>query len=171
MFDEYAGSGVGVTHGGAFAGLAWVARRLGIEGRLVYQAGYLDPNDSTGEGTLYVAKGLRFAGVLASRRIKLWRDAVNDYDLLVLASRSNPKGTAALIDRVTTTGPASDPKYRLRSKTIETYVTNNVEDLLRARRMAAALAAGQPPGPGLALEGSNSRYNPVGAADSVAGLD
>jgi hypothetical protein len=37
--------------------------------------------------------------------------------------------------------------------------------------MAAALAAGQQPGPGLALEGSNSRYNPVGAGDSLAGLD
>ena len=171
MFDEYTGSGVGVTHGGGFAGLAWVARHLGIEGRLVYQAGYLDPNGGTGEGTLYVAKGLGFGGVLASRRIKLWRDAVNDYDLLLLAGRSNPKGTAALIDRVTTTGPASDPQYRLQSKTIETYVTNNVEDLLRARRIAAALAAGQPPGPGLALEGPNSRYNPVGAADSITGFD
>jgi hypothetical protein len=171
MFDEYAGSGGRVTHAGEFSGLAWVARRLGLEGRLVYQAGYLDPNDVTGEGTLYIAKGVSFAGVLASRRIKLWRDAVNDYDLLVLASRSNPKGTAALIDRVTTTGQASDPQYRLQSKTIETYVTNNVEDLLRARRIAAALAAGQPPGPGLALEGSNRRYNPVGAADSIAGFD
>jgi hypothetical protein len=171
MFDEYAGSGIGVTHGGGFAGLAWVARRLGIEGRLVFQAGYLDPNDSTGEGTLYVAKGLSFVGVLASRRIKLWRDAVNDYDLLVLASRSNPKGTAALIDRVTMTGPASDPQYRVRSKTIETYVTNNVEDLLRARRIAAALAGGQTPGPGLALEGSTSRYNAVATPNSAAGLD
>jgi hypothetical protein len=171
LLDEYAGSGVGATHGGGFAGLAWVARRLGIEGRVVFQAGYLDPNDATDEGTLYVAKGLRFAGVLASRRIKLWRDAVNDYDLLVLASRSNPKGTAALIDRITTTGPASDPQYRVRSKTIETYVTNNVEDLLRARRMAAALAAGQQPGPGLALEGSNSKYNPVGTGGRPAPFD
>src|SRR6185295_11217555 len=131
----------------------------------IYQAGYLDPNDTTREATLYVAKELGFVGVLASRRVKLWRDAVNDYDLLVLASRSNPKGTAALIDRVTITGPSSNPQYRLQSKTIETYVTNNVEDLLRARRIAAALATGQQPGPGLALEGSNSRYNPVGGAD------
>jgi hypothetical protein len=76
-----------------------------------------------------------------------------------------------LIDRVTTTGPASDPEYRLRSKTIETFVTSNVEDLMRARRIAAALAAGQPPRPGLALEGPNSRYNPVGAADSITGFD
>jgi hypothetical protein len=171
MFDEYGGSGIGVTHGGEFAGLAWVARRLGFEGRVVYQAGYLDPNGAAGEGALYVAKGPGFVGVLASRRMKLWRDAVNDYDLLILAGRSNSKGTAALIDRVTTTGPASDPKYRLQSKTIETYVTNNVEDLLRARRMAAALAAGQQPGPGLALEGSSRRYNPVGAADSLTGFD
>ena len=172
MFDEYGSSGVGVTHGGGFAGLAWVARRLGFDGRLVFRAGYIDPNDGTGDqGTFYVAKGTGFVGVLASRRIKLWRDAVNDYDMLVLASRSDPKGTAALIDRVTTTGPASDPKYRLQSKTIETYVTNNVEDLLRARRIAAALAVGRQPVPGLALEGPNGRYNPVGFADGNAGFD
>jgi len=170
MFDEYTGSGSQVTHGGEFAGLAWTARRLGIEGRVVFHAGYLDPATATGEGTFYDARKLGFVGVLASRRVKLWRDAVNDYDLLVLASRRNPKGTAALIDRVTTTGPASDPQYRLQSKTIETYVTNNVEDLLRARRMAAALAAGQSPPPGLALEGSNGRYKPLGSPDSITGF-
>ena len=167
MFDEYTASGIGATHGGAFAGLAWPARRLGLEGRLVFQAGYLDPGDAMGDVTLYSGRSLGFAGLLASRRVKLWRDAVNDYDLLVLASRSNPKGTAALIDRVTQTGPSSDPQYRSQSKTIETFVTSNVEDLLRARRLAAALAAGQPVPPGLALEGANARYNSVAAADSL----
>jgi len=96
MFDEYTGSGSQVTHRGEFAGLAWTARRLGIEGRVVFHAGYLDPATATGEGTFYDARKLGFVGVLASRRVKLWRDAVNDYDLLVLASRRNPKGTAAL---------------------------------------------------------------------------
>jgi hypothetical protein len=170
MFDEYTGSGAQVTHGAEFAGLPWTAWRLGIDGRVVFHAGYVDPNDPTGEATLYTAKGLRFPGVLASRRVKLWRDAVNDYDLLVLAARSNAKGTAALVDRMTTTGPSSDPQYRRRSKTIETYITNNVEDLLRARRLAAALAAGRPPDAGLALEGSNRRYKAVGSSDSLTGL-
>ena len=170
MFDEYTGSGSQVTHGAEFAGLAWTARRLGVEGRVVFHAAYLDPATATSDTTFFVARGLGFSGVLASRRIKLWRDAVNDYDLLALASRRDPKGTAALIERVTTIGPASDPQYRLQSKTVETYATSNVEDLMRARRIAAALAVGQTPGAGVALEGPNSRYKPVGTADTITGF-
>lgn len=171
MFDEYTGSGLQVTHGAEFAGVAWTARRLGVEGRVIFHAAYPDPATATGEATFYSGKALGFSGVLASRRVKLWRDAVNDYDLLALASRRDPKSTATLIDRVTSIGPASDPQYRLQSNTIETYVTSNVEDLMRARRMAMALAAGQPPSAGLALEGPNSRYKPVGSADTITGFD
>jgi hypothetical protein len=76
-----------------------------------------------------------------------------------------------LIDRVTAIGPASDPLYRAQSKTIETYVTNNVEDLLRARRVTAALALGQPPDPALALEGANGLFAPVGRVDGITGFD
>jgi hypothetical protein len=171
MFDEYAGSGAGVAHAGEFAGLAWTARRLGIEGRVVYKAGYVDPAAPEGDGAFYNGKPLGFVGMLASRRVKLWRDAVNDYELLVLADRANPKATAALIGRVTRNGLSSVPAYRAKSKTVETFVTNNVEDLLRARRIAAALAAGQPPAPGLTLEGSNTKYIPVGSADRIGGVD
>lgn len=171
LFDEYAGAGVGVAHAGEFAGLAWTARRLGIDGRVVYRAGYEDPAMPEGDGAFYSGKALGFAGVLASRRVKLWRDAVNDYDLLALANGTNPKGTAALIGRVTSNGPSSNPIYRAKSKSVETFVTNNVEDLLRARRIAAALAAGQPPTPGLTLEGSSRRYIAVGAADRIAGVE
>jgi hypothetical protein len=171
MFDEYGGAGARAAHAGEFAGLAWTARRLGIDGRVVYQAGYEDPATPEGDGAFYSGKALGFAGVLASRRVKLWRDAVNDYELLGLADRANPKATAALIGRVTTTGPSSDPDYRAKSKSVETFVTNNVEDLLRARRLAAALAAGQPLAPGLTLEGASSKYVPVGTADRIAGLE
>ena len=171
LFDEYGGAGAGAAHAGEFAGLAWTARRLGIDGRVIYQAGYGDPAMPGEDGAFYSGKTLGFAGVLASRRVKLWRDAVNDYDLLALADRSNPKGTAALIGRVTSNGPSSDPDYRAKSKSVETFVTNNVEDLLRARRIAAALAAGQPPTPGVTLEGSSSRYTPVGTADRITGID
>jgi hypothetical protein len=59
----------------------------------------------------------------------------------------------------------------VQSKTIETYVTNNVEDLLRARRAAAALAAGQTPDSGLTLEGANGVYAPVGMPDTLVGFD
>src|SRR6185369_16572433 len=121
MVDEYAGAGVEAIHGGEFAGLAWTARRLGIEGRVVYQAGYDDPAAPEGDATFYSGKPLGFAGVLASRRVKLWRDAVNDFELVALADRTNPKAAAALVNRVTTVGLSSDPQYRAKSKTIETF--------------------------------------------------
>jgi hypothetical protein len=169
MFDEYTGSGVSSTHGGEFSGLAWIAHRLGIEGRMIYHAGYLDPATVSGDGALYSGRGLGFTGVLASRRVKLWRDAVNDYDLIALARKTDAAATAALVDKMTRPGLSSDPNYRARSRTVETYVTNNVEDLLRARRLAAAIAAGEKPP--TTLEGFSPRYTPAGSIDSIVGFD
>ena len=170
MFDEYGGSGVRATHGGEFSGLAWIAHRLGLEGRMVYHAGYLDPSNVSGDGTLYNGLGLGFTGVLASRRVKLWRDAVNDYDLIALARKADAAATMALLDTVTRRGLSSDPSYRAKSRTIETYVTNNVEDLLRARRLASAIASGQTPLP-MAVEGFSPRYVPAGTTDTIVGFD
>jgi len=170
MFDEYSGSGVSTTHGGEFSGLAWVAHRLGLEGRMVYHAGYLDPANVSGDGTLYNGIGLGFTGVLASRRVKLWRDAVNDYDLIALARKADAAVTTALLEKVTRPGLSSDPSYRANSRTIETYVTNNVEDLLRARRLAAAIASGQTPLP-TDVEGFSTRYAPAGTPDTIVGFD
>ena len=169
MFDEYSGSGVSAAHGGEFSGLAWIAHRLGVEGRMVYHAGYLDPANVSGDGTLYNGRGLGFTGVLASRRVKLWRDAVNDYDLIALARKADAAATTALLEKVTRPGLSSDPSYRANSRTVETYVTNNVEDLLRARRLAAAIAAGEKPP--TTLEGFSPRYAPAGSADTIAGFD
>ena len=60
-------------------------------------------------------------------------------------------------------GPASssDPRYRANSRTVETYVTNNVEDLLRARRLVSAIASGQRPAL-TDVEGFSPRYAPAG---------
>ena len=169
MFDEYSGSGVTAAHGGEFSGLAWIAQRLGLEGRMVFHAGYLDPARVVGDGSLYDGRGLGFTGVLASRRVKLWRDAVNDYDLIALARQADSAATRELLDKVTRPGLSSDPSYRTNSQTVETYVTNNVEDLLRARRLAAAIASGQPPP--ATIEGFSSRYAPAGAPDTITGFD
>jgi len=169
MFDEYSGSGLSATHGGEFTGLAWIAQRIGVEGRMVYHAGYLDPVKVSGDGALYDGRGLGFTGVLASRRVKLWRDAVNDYDLIGLARKADAAATTALLEKMTRPGLSSDPNYRLQSRTVETYVTNNVEDLLKARRLAAAIAAGEKPP--TTLEGFSPRYNPAGSPDTIVGSD
>ena len=170
MFDEYSGSGVRAPHGGEFSGLSWIAQRLGLEGRMIYHAGYLDPAQVSGEGTLYSGRGLGFTGVLASRRVKLWRDAVNDYDLIALARKADAAATTALVDKVTRPGLSSDPNYRANSRTVETYVTNNVEDLLRARRLVSSIASGQRPAL-TEIEGFSTRYAPAGATDTIAGFD
>lgn len=170
MFDEYAGSGVRATHGGEFSGLAWIAQRLGLEGRMVYHAGYIDPANVSGDGALYSGAGLGFTGVLASRRVKLWRDAVNDYDLIALARMANAAATSALVEKVTRSGLSSDPSYRANSRTRETYVTNNVEDLLRARRLASAIASGQTPDL-TTVEGFSTQYSPAGTTDTIVGFD
>ena len=169
MFDEYSGSGVTAVHGGEFTGLAWIAHRLGPEGRMSYHAAYLDPTRVSGDGSLYNGRGLGFTGVLASRRVKLWRDAVNDYDLIALARRSSAAATRTLLEKVTRPRLSSDPSYRARSQTVETYVTNNVEDLLRARRLAAAIASRQPAS--VTVEGFSSRYTPAGEPDTITGFD
>jgi hypothetical protein len=165
MFDEYTGSGLSATHGGEFSGLAWIAHRLGIQGRMVYHAGYLDPGNVSGDGALYSGHALGFTGVLASRRVKLWRDAVNDYDLIALARQADAAATTALVDKMTRSGLSSNADYRANSRTVETYVTNNVEDLLRARRLAAAIATGEKPP--TTLEGSSPRYTPAGGTDTI----
>jgi hypothetical protein len=170
MFDEYAGSGVRATHGGEFSGLAWIAQRLGLEGRMVYHAGYMDPANVSGDGALYSGAGLGFTGVLASRRVKLWRDAVNDYDLIALARMANAAATSALVEKVTRSSLSSDPSYRANSRTRETYVTNNVEDLLRARRLASAIASGQTPDL-TTVEGFSTQYSPAGTTDTIVGFD
>jgi hypothetical protein len=169
MFDEYSGSGVTAVHGGEFSGLAWSAHRLGLEGRMVYHAGYLDPVRVNGDGSMYNGRGLGFTGIVASRRVKLWRDAVNDYDLIALARQADADATGELLEKATRPGLSSDPSYRSNSQTVETYVTNNVEDLLRARRLAAAIASRQTPP--AALEGFSSRYVPAGAPDTITGFD
>ena len=136
---------------------------------MVYHAGYLDPLKISGDGALYSGRGLGFTGALPSRRVKLWRDAVNDYDLIALARKADAAATTALVDKMTQAGLSSDPNYRIHSRTVETYVTNNVEDLLKARRLAAAIAAGEKPP--TTLEGFSPRYNPTGSPDTIVGFD
>lgn len=169
LFDEYGGSGNHATHFGHFAGVAWRSFFMGVEGTVFYKASFLAPTDVTDDCMLYSAKGLGHDGILASRRIKILRNSANVYDYLVLARQKSAPAIDDLLKRLVKVGPAADPKYRAESKTIETYFTNNVEDILLARRAAAAIIAGKEAG--ATLEGFSSRYSPNGAADGIVGYD
>ncbi|HTL51903.1 MAG TPA: hypothetical protein VL860_04920, partial [Planctomycetota bacterium] len=171
MFDSYGGAGQAVTHGGSFVGVGWISFKLGMEGRVVYHSAFMPPTKVDGDCTLYAGTDLGFAGALGSRRIKLWRDAVNDYDLLLAAKRKDAKALDKLFSQVLMTGPASDPMYRTESKTIETYFTNNVEDVVKARSIAVRIATGAAATADPALEGFTKAYTASGAADTIVGYD
>jgi hypothetical protein len=169
LFDEYTGSGEGSTHFGAFAGACWQSAFLGIEGRVFYKASYLPPTAVDDACMLYSGKDLGFTGILASRRMKILRNSSNDYELLLQAKQKSPKAVEDLLKKVVRIGLAADPQYRLQSKTVEAYFTNNVEDILTARRIVAGIATGADPG--LALEGFSAQYSPNGAPDTIVRYD
>ena len=74
-----------------------------------------------------------------------------------------------LLKKVIRVALSADPQYRSQSKAVEAYFTNNVEDILRARRIAAGIVTGADPG--LTLEGFRTRYSPNGAPDGIVGYD
>jgi hypothetical protein len=134
-----------------------------------YKAAFQPPTAVTDACMMYSGKDLGFCGILASRRMKILRTSANDYDLLALARRKSPEAVDDLVRKVVRIGGAADPQYRKLSKTVEAYFTNNVEDILSARRIAASILTGAEPG--AALEGFSSRYAPNGAPDGIVGYD
>jgi len=169
LFDEYTGSGEDAPHFGAFAGACWQSFFLGIEGRVFYKAAFLPPTEVNDACMLYSGKGLGYDGILASRRMKILRNSANDYDYLVLAKRKAPQAVEELLKKVVRIAAAADPQYRTQSKAVEAYFTNNVEDILSARRIAAAIISGGEAG--ATLEGFSTRYSPNGAPDGIVGYD
>jgi len=168
-FDDYAGSGQGASHFGSLAGVCWQSAFLGVEGRVFYKAAFQPPSGITDSCMMYSGKDLGFTGILASRRMKLLRTSANDYDLYLLAKQKSAKAADDLLRKLVRIGGASDPAYRNQSKTVEAYFTNNVEDILAARRMAAGIAAGAEPA--VTLEGFSSKYSPNGAPDTIVNYD
>jgi hypothetical protein len=169
LFDDYTGSGEGASHFGSIAGTCWEAAFLGLEGRVFYKAAFLSPSAVNDSCMFYSGKDLGFVGILASRRVKLLRTSANDYDYLVQARQKSPKAVDDLIRKVVRIAPSADPQYRKLSKTVGAYFTNNVEDILTARRIAAGILSGSDPG--ATLEGFSRRYSPNGAPDGIVGYD
>ncbi len=169
LFDDYTGSAEGSSHFGSLAGTCWEGAFLGLEGRVFYKAAFLSPSSVNDSCMFYSGKDLGFTGILASRRVKILRTSANDYELLVLAKQRLPKAVEDLIHQVVRIAAAADPQYRTQSKTIGAYFTNNVEDILSARRLAAGIASGSDAG--VTLEGFSSRYSPNGAPEGIVGYD
>lgn len=159
-------------HSGISAGLGWRMARIGVVGYIVYKIG-LDQGNPEGakkDYILYSGRGLGFAGALCCRRLKLWRDAVNDFDTLEAAKRKDPAAAAALLEQMVKVGPSSSPDYRTQTKSRGYWTSNNVEDYLRAKLKLAEIITGARLGGG-ELEGFSDRYTPCGSADAIVGYD
>ncbi|MBN1810056.1 MAG: hypothetical protein JW909_13395 [Planctomycetes bacterium] len=175
MFDQYGTSGYDTNslavHSGAFSGLAWKHAAMGIEGRVFYKTspGTGDPEGTTDHFVLYNGKGLGFKGVLASRRLKLWRDSVNDYEYLAMARKKNRQATEKLLSQMVRMGPATDREYRGKSDSRGFWFTNNVEDVARARMILNDIIKGTKSD--TKLEGWGKEYAPCGEVDMITGYD
>ncbi|RMG32367.1 MAG: hypothetical protein D6732_13500, partial [Methanobacteriota archaeon] len=161
-FREYQGSGVKMMvyssagtgsalagHYGTYAGVGFLSARMGLVGRVIFKLGMrtADPNNqksSSYEGNVfYSGQSMGFKGALPSHRVKLWRNAVNDFDYIVLAKERDPVAVDEILQRMVTIGPAHSLKYRKRSNSRDFWFNNNVEDIIVARLLLAEIITGQ----------------------------
>lgn len=169
----YGTSGDGSTelHYGHFAGEGFKCARLGIVGRVIYKLGVADPANPTSHYIMYNGAGMGFEGGLASHRLKLWRNAVNDFDYIAAARKKDQAAAEAIVNRMTKTGKNANKKYRERSDSIGFWFTNNVEDITAAKAKLAEIITGRKVPEGMKIEGFSSRFSPCGTADKIVGYD
>ena len=162
-------NGIGF-HYGQFAGEGFRSARIGIVGRILFKLGLSSGNPlqigDSDENTFYSGTSMEFDGALPSHRLKLWRNAVNDFDYITAAKKINEAATKEIIDKMTAIGPTASPKYRGRSNARAFWFTNNVEDILRAKIKFAEIITGKkyPMGE---IEGFSEKYTPCGSADQI----
>ncbi len=163
-------------HYGNFAGEGFIAARMGLQGRVIFKLGMRtsDPNhqkSSSYEGNVfYSGQGMGFQGALPSHRVKLWRNAVNDYDYLRLARQKAPEATRQILNHMVKIGPAKSSKYRKRSHSRDFWFNNNVEDILAARIRLAEIITGKCI-TDVKIHGFNERFTPCGAMERIVGYD
>jgi hypothetical protein len=158
-------------HMGLFAGECIRLAKLRAVGRVVYKLGVTtDPNKAGSSFCLYSGMGMGVNGALPSRRLKQWRDSVNTYEYIHAARKKDEAAANEIIDKMVKKGPSASQKYRDRSKSVGFWVTNNVEDILRAKLKWAEIVTGKKIIEE-ELEGFSNKYTPCGAADQIVGYD
>ena len=78
-------------------GTCWEGAFLGLEGRVFYKAAFLSPSSVGDSCMFYRGTDLGFAGILASRRVKLLRTSANDYEYLVQARQKSSTAVGAFL--------------------------------------------------------------------------
>ena len=159
-------------HYGEFAGEGFKAARIGSSGKIMYKLG-LDSPLKIGENdddTFYSGSSIGFEGALPSHRLKLWRNAVNDFDYIMAALQVNKAAATDIINDMTKIGPSQNSEYRERSNARAFWFTNNVEDIVRAKLKLAEIITGAR-FPEIDIEGFSNKFNPCGSEDRIVGYD
>jgi len=159
-------------HYGQFVGVGFKAARIGTSGKIMYKLGLDSPLRirESDHSTFYSGSSLGFEGALPSHRLKLWRNAVNDFDYIMAAMKINETAATTIVDRMTKIGPSASPKYRDRSNARGYWFTNNVEDIVRAKLKLAAIITGTEFS-GIDITGFSEKFNPCGSEDQIVGYD
>jgi len=158
-------------HYGEFAGEGFLAARLGIEGRVIFRVGLqtADPNNqeagSYKDNTFYNGQSMGFNGALPPHRLKLWRDAVNDFDYITAAMKIDSAATTEIIDAMTRKDRMSE------NSLIQAFwFTNNVEDIAAAKAKLAEIITGQKV-TGMEIKGFSEKFTPCGSEDQIVNYD
>lgn len=159
-------------HYGNFAGEGFKAARIGNSGKIMYKLGLDSPLKirETDDDTFYSGSSMGFEGALPSHRLKLWRNAVNDFDYIMAAMQVDKAATTSIIKQMTKIGPSPNLEYRERSNPRAFWFTNNVEDIVRAKRKLAAIITGTDL-PEIEIAGFSEKFNPCGSEDRIVGYD
>ena len=163
-------------HYGFFAGEGYKSARIGIEGRILYKLGLNSANPNKQEtssykgNTFYNGMSLGFKGALPSHRLKLWRNAVNDFDYIALAKIKDKEATKEIINKMVKIGPSSSRKKNPANRSMAFWFNNNVEDILIAKLKMAEIITGQNISD-THIRGFSEDYTPCGSADKIVGYD
>ncbi len=162
-----------------FQGFGYLAARVGISAWVLYNLNLANGNpncfpESPGEryGILWNGASMGFEGALPAHRLKLWRNAANDFDYLQLAMKKDPAAAKAVVDAMTGVAACNHPDCRKFNVSYRAfYFTNNAEDLTRAKAKLAAIIAGKVAANLGAIEGPSREFTRPEGVDGITGYD
>ena len=164
----YSSMGVLELNNCGIRGEGFKASRRGTIGNIIDISKLIDPNSKPMDDryVFYSGKSVDFKGALCPKRLKLWRDAVNDFEYVIIAKAKNPLETKAIVEKVTFIVPAGGKS----TKTMSLAHSNNPEDYLSARLLLAEIATGKKI-EGVSIQGYSKDFSNATVGDQVVGFD
>ena len=165
---SYATSGYMNINNCGIRGEGFKAALRGTIGQIIIQVAPIDPNlkPKDNDFILYSGKSVKFNGALCPKRLKLWRDAVNDFEYVFMAKAKNPLETKSIIEKLAYIRPAGE-KY---TNTRSIAPSNNPEDYLSARLLLTEIITGKKM-EGVMIQGRSEDFTNAAVGDEVVGFD